>query len=111
MISLISLWDCLNVHIDNLSRPFLLRNEVDMELTGPIPSEIGMIDNLIALGISGNEIQGKFPTQLFNLNLTNMNFGEKDGPVWIFENIHEQQCILILFSFFLFNSYCLLQNK
>ena len=49
-----------------------------MELIGPIPSEIGSIENLTALGLAGNGLTSTLPIELFNLsNLMNMNFGEE----------------------------------
>ena len=52
-------------------------NKVNMDLNGTLPSEIGAIENLTALALAGNEIEGRLPTQLFQLkNLKSMNFGE-----------------------------------
>jgi len=49
-----------------------------MDLTGPVPSEIGRIENLTALGVSRNRLESTLPMQLFNLsNLMNMNFGKE----------------------------------
>ena len=60
------------------------------ELTGSIPSEIGILTNLTSLNLSGNELTGSIPPEIGNLtNLTYLNLSYNQFTGVIPESICE----------------------
>ena len=69
--------------------------ELDLDgkqLSGPIPSALGNLDNLQALSLWGNQLSGSIPSELANLdNLRALSLGNNQFsgcvPVKLFDNI------------------------
>ena len=74
----VELWgECYSLTTTNISLP-------NSGLTGPIPPEIGLLENLINLKLKYNDLTGEIPSEignLYNLETLELQFNDLSGSL------------------------------